>query len=808
MLACRPMLSLALAAIAGVLTMRMYPELAYVLPYGWFFFLGLSAWFLLRPGAALPAVPDTLPDAYVRHIMLRPGFLARRGLNRFILLLCLACLLAAMQRQGEWREHMDVGSLPENRYFSAVLLMDAPSRRHADENGRIKVPARLLLANGHDAGKVRVQFYSTPGGTFRRGDVVRARVRLSIPRVKSHPGAFDRRFWLERDGLAASVNAIRTRKIDRHAYPYSVLAVDAPPTYVRLLRVIDGIRARAIGATLDHGGAHGPMLAAMLYGYRDDMDRELNAAFRRVGIGHVLAISGLHVGLVVGMLWWMLGHFSLPVRWRAMACLALALLYLGLSGGQVAAARATLMAVIHLAGVVWGRKSDMLNSLGAAAFVIVIANPTAPIDISFQLSFTAVIFIYIGVRGWQGRRERHITELPHGLDKRAVFLFNLRKRVDSLVRLSIATWLGLYPIIAMAFNQVNLVGLPINVFVIPWMGVVLACGLLLPVLGWIPGVGRLLTFPSEVLVWTATFSDALPLSSFPVHAPNGWWVAGFFASIFLFMLHGMIAADGVRRRWLLFCVAGSLVTLAGVSVSMLSLPPPAGGRIALLSGSGVGVVAAEAPGGGMALVGQFRGGGADEASWLHSVRRAGTVAVVEAGKRGKERFGTLAYHYTIASFANIAVTEAKADGREPVWLPVREAAGVEYAVLRNGKGRLFALAVRSGGKMLCSVARAAAEDVDALCSFVGGEAETGADIFVCLGYFERKLDLGELRNLSPGIRIGYKGVLPDAPPEWFAMNEFGSVVLGETLSAYDGADWREVATRRPAGADGCGGGQP
>lgn len=790
MLACRPMLCFALAVIAGVLTLRFHPHLAWVLPYGWCLLAVLTGGFVLAPGAASPATPDKLPAEYVRHIMPCPGFFARRGLNRFILLLCLACFLIAMQRQEWWRERMVQANLPEKRYFRAVLLMDAPARRHPEEDGRIKVPARLLLADGTDAGKIPVQFHAALGESFRRGDLVRARVRLNIPRVKSHPGAFDRRFWLERDGLAATANAVAGRKNDSRPERYSVVTIASPPTYVRLMRIVDAIRARAIGDTLEYGGTHGPMLAAMLYGYRDDMDRELNAAFRRVGIGHVLAISGLHVGLVVGMLWWLTGRLSRSVRWRAAVCLFFALVYLGLSGGQVAAARATLMAVIHLFGVIRGSRSDMLNSLGAAAFFIVLANPTAPVDVSFQLSFTAVIFIYIGVRGWRGRRERHITELPHRLDRRAVLLFEMRKRLDSLVRLSIATWVGLYPIIAMVFNQVNLVGLPINVFVIPWMGVVLACGLLLPVLGWIPGMARLLILPSDVLVWSATFSDSLPLSSFPVHAPNGWWVAVFFVFVFLFLLHGMIASDTASRRWLLFCVAGTAIALVGLTVSMASRPPPPGGRIALLPGTGVGVVAVEAPDGGIALIGQFRGGGADEASWLHAVKRAGRVAVVEVGGREEEKLGSLAYHYPVASFVPVAVTDQAAIGLIPVWLPIREAPGVHYALFRNAKGRVYAVAARCGEKALYSLAETSADGIADLHSFMRENAV--ASTFVSLGYLGREAASLLAADPLPEARIGYRGTLREAPPDWLPMSGFGTVVLAESLSAYDGSAWHVV----------------
>lgn len=586
MLACRPMLCFAVALMSGIVLARYHPEAHALSLYGWPAFALLAVCYCVRPGKPPQPPPAGIPVAYVPHIIPRAGFIARHGLGAGVLLLCLAFFLVGLTRQACWEESRDPARLPQRRWFQATFQAMAPSSEHGGEAGRWRVPARLLTVDGKAAGGVPVRLSGPREGEFRRGDMLTARVHMGTVHPPTYPGAYDFRFWLERDGLVASMDVTRSRKF-KSAKPYQIIPVDSVPVSTRFRRLLDDIRFKAIGKTLVHGGSEGGMLAAMIYGYRKDMPGELRDAFRRVGIGHVLAISGLHVGLIVGLLWWLGGLTGWNIRVRAVTCLALSLVYLGLSGGQVAAARATVMAVIHLAGIACGRKSDMLNSLGAAAFLIALANPTAPLDVSFQLSFTAVVFIYIAMNRSPGDNRRAPTPSRHAGE--SALVARVRRELSSLVSLSIATWLGLYPIIALVFNQVNLVGLPINIVVIPLMSFVLAGGLLLPWLGWIPGAEWVLTLPSRILTWLAVLSDALPGSSFPAHAPSGAWIAIFYLFVAAFMLRGTLAVGTFRRRWEAASALGLAVGLIGVTVSMLSSPPPPAGRIAVLPAGGVGV---------------------------------------------------------------------------------------------------------------------------------------------------------------------------------------------------------------------------
>ncbi|MCD8351674.1 MAG: ComEC family competence protein [Planctomycetaceae bacterium] len=785
MLACRPMLCFAVAVMTGIILARYWPGGVGLVPFGWLLFLALFLWFSRSRERTAPE--PNLPEGYANHILARPGWVARRGLNRFILIACFGLVLLGMMRQDAWRRSREAVHLPERHWFDAMMEATAPVGDVAS-GARWRTSVRLLTVDGVPLAKpIPLRVLASNGEPVRRGDFIKARLRLYDESPRAYPGAFDFAFFLERDGLVGTAEVVQSRRrADKPSM--TVIPNRTMPWHIALRRLVDDIRFAAIDATLRYGGDQRGMLAAMLFGYRSDMDADVRDSFRRVGIGHVLAISGLHVGLVVWLLWWCCGWLSLPRRPRAAACLVLALFYLGLTGGQVAATRATVMAVIYLAGVVHGRKGDMLNSLGAAAFLLALLNPTAPMDVSFQLSFTAVIFIYIALTRPGGGDERP-RQPP--LKKRSRYLTAARRQLVSLTRLSVATWLGLYPIIAMVFNQVNVMGLPINIVVIPLMGVVLGCGLLLPVLGWIPGVAWVLTAPARLLTTLAVWADQPAWwSSFAAHAPSGMWVAVFFAFVGVYMLRGMLPAGKSRTMLTAASLSGVVIGLVGVTLSMGSLPPPVGGRLTLMPGAGLGVVVAESPGGGMALIGTMRRGGLNEAGWLHHLHRGGTVSVVAIGKTTQEDMAPLAYHYPITTFATLPLTRTADVGATTDWQAVDGVEGVEFALHRDHRGRVDALAVRAGAASLCVVPSASVRGMAAALHRFFPDGPPGI-------IAPTLLRATEAPTGAFPCPVAVKGRADWPLPEgWFYRNEYGVLVVRESVvTGYDGSSWRMLPRR-------------
>lgn len=788
MLQRRPILVFAVAFIAGVLAVRHLP---WLYAYVWLAWLaaGIAAAALFFRPPAPPAVPSNLPGEYVRDMFPSPGLIAGRGAGRFMVAIMLALLALGMQRQHGWRERVEQAraALPDKTFFNGVLLANAPMRNYPGEEGEWRISAVLLSADGVPA-SVPVSLSASPGPDFRRGDLLDARLRIREDYPRTFPGAFDFRQWLERDGLVASLAVVKPRGREGERPPYRVVAMDEVPLATRVRRGVDAVRSRAISMTFEYGGqAMGGMLSAMLYGHRKNMDSSTRDTFRRVGIGHVLAISGLHVGLVVGLLWWASGWFGGTHRARAVACLFLAVFYLGLAGGQVAAMRATVMAIIHLGGIAWGRKSDMLNSLGAAALFLTAANPSAPADVSFQLSFTAVFFIFVAVTG-----TRAAGDAPEGraAARRKTVAAKLWRELVALLRVNIATWFGLFPIIMVVFYQVNPVGLLINMPVIPLMSLVLAGGLVLPWLGWIPGVAFVLTLPGELLLLLAKWADRLPYSSFSAHAPGWTWFVLFYA-FFVLLLFGRLVRNRRRRLWWSrICRAAIAAVTVGLAVSARSLPPPETGRLALLPGWNLDVAVVEDAKGNIAVIGNPSRDGLREAGWLHSLRRSGTVTVIRTeGDADGAGYPALAYHSGIRRILTLSAQSGdgklKAGSRR--WLPLPEMEGVEISVSRDRSGRIVWLAIRASGGTVCNAGQLTPRQLDLRLR----EAIPGSDAdFLAVG-LRRDAELpaaGAGRERQ--VRAVRRGKERELPFGWINRDLYGAVVVaGGAVKGYDGKEW-------------------
>jgi competence protein ComEC len=137
---------------------------------------------------------------------------------------------------------------------------------------------------------------------------------------------------------------------------------------------------------------------ALLIGYRDDLDRDLVQAYSNTGVVHVIAISGLHLGLIYWLLLLLLKPLDKrkQLKWLkpviAVACLWIFSL---LTGAGASVVRAAFMFSIIATGELMGKKGNIYNSMAASAFVMLLWNPFLLWDVGFQLSYAAVLSIVV-----------------------------------------------------------------------------------------------------------------------------------------------------------------------------------------------------------------------------------------------------------------------------------------------------------------------------------------------------------------------------------------------------------------------------
>ncbi len=254
-------------------------------------------------------------------------------------------------------------------------------------------------------------------------------------------------------------------------------------------------------------GVEGEQLAvvsALVLGYKDLLDDELRRVYSSTGAMHVLAVSGLHVGILYFLLALLLRVFPLG-RYRKMLTLPILLTFLWfyalLTGLSPSVCRAALMFSLVAVGQVLGTQSNVFNTLSVAAFALLVVDPSNLLNVGFQLSFAAVLSI--------------VVFYPY-INR----LFYVRSRVLgyiwSLVAVSIAAQIGTFPFTTMYFAQfpnyfivTNLIAIPLSTVILYLSVLLLAVSPIPAIAGWLGKLlNLLLAFMNDALGWV----EALPFS--------------------------------------------------------------------------------------------------------------------------------------------------------------------------------------------------------------------------------------------------------------------------------------------------------
>ena len=254
----------------------------------------------------------------------------------------------------------------------------------------LRLQAAADLADDERPKRIRIS--TAVQKDLRVGDYVEAELRLNPLLTPVAPKAFDfaRSQWLQGIGASAST---RTPLRINHSIP--------SPVWLAFRRGIDAARV-AIGVRIRKSMPDelGLLAAALVTGERTGLPRHMKDSLQASGLAHVVSISGLHMSLVAGGLFWVIRgllalseHLALrkPIKkWAAAAALLAGALYLALSGCEVPAQRSYLMLAIMFSAVFVGRPALSLRNVALAAIVAMILDPAAVLQPGLQMSFLAV----------------------------------------------------------------------------------------------------------------------------------------------------------------------------------------------------------------------------------------------------------------------------------------------------------------------------------------------------------------------------------------------------------------------------------
>lgn len=475
------------------------------------------------------------------------------------------------------RAHMVAAPKLEFRYYGPIEGRVVALDRSASDAVRVTLDRVVLRETDprRVPGRVRISLHG-PEADLVPGQRVMTTGHLGPPQGPAEPGGFDfrRHAWFQ--GLGAV------------GYTRVPVLVAAPAE--RGLAVFK-LRMAASARIQSHlPGETGGFAAAVTTGDRSGVGQGSLAALRASNLAHLLAISGLHMGLLAGVVFYGLRlAFALipavalrfPIKkFAAVGAMLAAGGYLALSGGNVATERAFVMVAVALIAVLFDRRALSLRAVAMAALIVLAFRPEALMSPGFQMSFaatTALVAVFTAIRGLESQ-----------------WLPKWARPVLSLVLSSAIAGVATAPVGAAHFNALAPYGLVANLVSVPVMGTLVmpaavVAAVLAPLgLEWLPlwimglGLDWILAVANEVASWDGSRRAVMAPGTavLPVLAFGALWVILWQGRLrwagVLPMVLALSMWSGAGRPVALVADSGNLVGVMTEDGRALSKPKGAG----------------------------------------------------------------------------------------------------------------------------------------------------------------------------------------------------------------------------------------
>jgi competence protein ComEC len=326
-----------------------------------------------------------------------------------------------------------------------------------------------------------------------------------------------------------------------------------------LLSIAGRVREHLLSLFVKHGlkGEENAVASALILGFRGDLDQELRGSYSASGAMHVLAVSGLHVGIIYLILHTLFGFLKRFPRGdivRALLLLLSVWFYALLTGLSPSVMRASTMFSFLIIGSALHRPPNVYNTLATSAFFLILVNPLIIHAVGFQLSYLAVL----GIVFFQPKIYRLIFIRNKLLDK-----------IWALTCVSLGAQLGTFPLTLYYFQQFPNYFLLTNLFVIPLAAMILLSGILLFVFSfWHP----LAWFFSTILAWCVWFLNVVvkTIEWLPFSHTQGIYIHGLHIPL-LYLLIVFFTGFLIFRRPVWLKAGLTLLLLLTTSLAWLKI---------------------------------------------------------------------------------------------------------------------------------------------------------------------------------------------------------------------------------------------
>lgn len=258
------------------------------------------------------------------------------------------------------------------------------------------------------------------------------------------------------------------------------------------------------------GAESGAYLNSLVTGYRAKLSEETKESFKRTGVMHLIAVSGLNVAYVILIITLSLSLIRVPRIPRYIITIIFLGFYVLFTGNQPSIIRAALMGSLFIIGMLINRKTDFYNILGFSALVILLFDSRQLFDPGFILSYTAtfsMVFVY----------KRLDENLLSKINVKQSRFYKYLKNLLIYVTAAASAQIGVLPVTAMYFNQISIIGIIVNIIVVPIANISLAAGFMLLLLSIISsfltgiaaeGINLILNIQLDLISWASNLNFA------------------------------------------------------------------------------------------------------------------------------------------------------------------------------------------------------------------------------------------------------------------------------------------------------------
>lgn len=421
------------------------------------------------------------------------------GFNALLILVLFGNLMTYFHIDINSNTHLSQCNINQIKAYQGVVIEPIVEK---DKSFKTTIKVKKVLMDSNwilKKGKVLVYFQkSTESSQLQYGDILYISGSFNELNPPKNPNAFDYKDYLaNRNIFHQGYIKINSFEITSNQSPNFLIEYALKTRFLletKLAQFFSNEREKGIAL-------------ALILGVKDDLENEIREVYSEVGAMHVLAVSGLHVGLVYQLFLWLLQFFNfqkykLGVVVKTILLILLIWVYAFITGLSPSVLRAATMFSFVILGQAINRKSSIYNTLAISAFILLCFNPFLIKEVGFQLSYLAVIgIVYLQPKIYEW------IDVPYlWLDK-----------IWVITSVSIAAQIATSPISIYYFHQFPNYFFISNLIAIPAATFILSIGLLNLALSWFDWASKLITYVLEKLIFFTNeamlYVSKLPYSS-------------------------------------------------------------------------------------------------------------------------------------------------------------------------------------------------------------------------------------------------------------------------------------------------------